>query len=188
MSDSAEDALPEMQRQVQRNLGRCMLLLQQYERLMKAILSRYVISGTSDALHDVGMRNSEKVQRKTMGQLLGELLGTFLVDASSEAAKDAASDSNRQPNAEVNRVMFRSRISMEPERYAQTQRDLEHVVEMRNELVHHLSERFDLWSEAGCASADVHLDVSGNDTALFSSRARSGELPPAVRQLREQCE
>ena len=56
-----------------------MLLLQQYERLMKAIVSSHVISGPADGLHEARRRNSEKTQRKTMGQILGELLVTFLV-------------------------------------------------------------------------------------------------------------
>ena len=30
---------------------------------------------------------------------------------------------------------------------------------MRNELVHHFLERFDLWSVAGCQNADLYLDA-----------------------------
>jgi hypothetical protein len=153
MDASAEDALPEMQGRVQRKLGRCMLLLQQYERLMKAIVSTHVISGPAHELHEVRLRATEKTQHKTMGQLLGELLGTFLVDASSEAAKDEDEEPNGRPNAEGAWVTFRCRISMESEQYAQTRLDLEQVVAMRNELVHHLSERFALWTEEGCAGA-----------------------------------
>jgi hypothetical protein len=29
---------------------------------------------------------------------------------------------------------------------------------MRNELVHHFIENYDIWTEAGCADADAHLD------------------------------
>ena len=37
---------PELQREVQRLLDRCMLRLQQYEQLMKAILARHELAGS----------------------------------------------------------------------------------------------------------------------------------------------
>jgi hypothetical protein len=40
-----EDFNPSMQHEVQRQLGRCLLRLQQYERLMKSMLSRHRLGG-----------------------------------------------------------------------------------------------------------------------------------------------
>jgi hypothetical protein len=42
---STDEALQPLQREVQRLLGRCLLRLQQYERLMKAIVAHHDISG-----------------------------------------------------------------------------------------------------------------------------------------------
>ena len=156
MADTTIDAVTQKQHQVQRKLGRCMLLLQQYERLMKAIVADHSVSGPVDQLDQIRARNTSEVQRKTLGQLVGELTDTFLIDASLEAGANVTDPS---PRPDRDWCAIRFRISMEADRYAQTLRDLEQVVKTRNELVHHFIERFDLWSEQGCLDADVHLDA-----------------------------
>jgi hypothetical protein len=42
--------LTDMQREIQRKFGRNMLLLQQYERLMKSLVAEQSVSGTVDEL------------------------------------------------------------------------------------------------------------------------------------------
>lgn len=47
---------------------------------------------------------------------------------------------------------------MSPERYAKERDDIERVVTIRNELIHHFIEKFDLRSEQGCVDGEAHLD------------------------------
>lgn len=49
---------------------------------------------------------------------------------------------------------------MEPDDHASLEASLKTLVDLRNELVHHLLERFDLWSDDGCARAIEHLDAA----------------------------
>lgn len=46
---------------------------------------------------------------------------------------------------------------MEPDRWRRANAAVEELVQTRNELVHHLIDRFDLWTEEGCAGAARHL-------------------------------
>ena len=48
---------------------------------------------------------------------------------------------------------------MSPERYAQTKDGLAELVALRNDLVHHLIEFYDIFHENGCLSAVTHLDT-----------------------------
>jgi hypothetical protein len=51
-------------------------------------------------------------------------------------------------------------MTMAPDRWAQTKEAVEDLVAMRNDLVHHLIDRFDVWSEEGCVAAVSHLEDS----------------------------
>lgn len=52
---------------------------------------------------------------------------------------------------------FRSSIRMSADDYARTRDSLKELVELRNALVHHIIERFDLQQAAGCVAARDHL-------------------------------
>lgn len=51
INDSGD--LQAQQREVERLLGRCLLRLQQYEHLMKAIVAHHDLSGPDDALNKI---------------------------------------------------------------------------------------------------------------------------------------
>jgi OST-HTH/LOTUS domain len=57
-------------------------------------------------------------------------------------------------------MAFSFRIAMEPERWVQTKAAIKELVAMRNDLVHHLIERFDVWDDEGCLMAIRHLEAS----------------------------
>jgi hypothetical protein len=74
-----EQTGPESQREVQRLLGRCLLRLQQYERLLKTLIARSEISG---AVHEIESRLAERaaeVERLTLGSLMKSLFGEVVV-------------------------------------------------------------------------------------------------------------
>jgi hypothetical protein len=67
------------QREVQRLLGRCLLCLQQYERLMKAIVAHHDLSGSAHALEKIRAARIDGASRKTLGNLVGQLFGSYVV-------------------------------------------------------------------------------------------------------------
>lgn len=152
---TTEDPKPELQRDVQRLLGRCMLRLQQYERLLKTTLAHHELAGALDTLEAQRSAQVEKVTGKTLGQLAKTLFETYVVPDGFE--RNLLPD-DRVPTDRIS-MAFRFNISMEPERWNQTKKAVEEMVTMRNELVHHLIERYDVWTEAGCMGAIQHLDA-----------------------------
>ncbi|HGS8012525.1 OST-HTH/LOTUS domain-containing protein [Pseudomonas aeruginosa] len=57
-------------------------------------------------------------------------------------------------------ISFRCQMELPEGHYAETKAALKELVDLRNELVHHFLQRFDLWSVDGCIAAESYLDES----------------------------
>ena len=146
-------SVPEMQREVQRLMGRCMLRIQQYEKLMKVILASHEMAGPIDQLDARREAQAKKFSGKTLGQLAGELFDSFFVREGEEREFSAADTiPDDRPSMAV-----RSTVVMPEERWCETKAAIAELVSLRNELVHQLIERFDVWAEDGCLAASAHL-------------------------------
>lgn len=148
-----DGSMPDLQRGVQRLLGRCMLRIQQYERVMKAIIAHHELAGPVDVLE---AQRTERVARwsdKTLGTLVKTLFDSYVVRDGYE--REVLPDDK----VATDRISFgfSFRMSMPEERWSMTKAAIEDLVNMRNDLVHHLIERFDLWTEEGCVNAALHL-------------------------------
>ncbi len=137
------------QREVQRLLGRCLLRLQQYERLMKAIVAHHDLSGPAHALENIRAARVDDAFTKTLGTLVGRLFGSCVV---AEGADTAADDTANEP-VDVPHIAMRMQLSLSPEDYVRAQSDLKELVQLRNNLVHHFIDQQDLWSIDGCITA-----------------------------------
>lgn len=149
-----QDPGPALQRNVQRLLGRCMLRLQQYEQLMKALLAHHELAGPVDTLEAQRVSRIEDLSDKTLGTLVKALFATYAVVDGTE--RDLLPE-DKTPTDRIS-MAFSFRLSMPPELLAQTRAAVEGLVGMRNELVHHLIERFHVWTEEGCIAASRHLE------------------------------
>ncbi|WP_242482638.1 OST-HTH/LOTUS domain-containing protein [Thiocystis violacea] len=144
-----DEDLQAQQREVQRLLGRCLLRLQQYERLMKGIVVHHDISGPADELESIRAARVNDASTKTLGTLVGRLFGSCVV---TEGADTAADDTASAP-VDVIHFAMRMQLSLSAEDYVRTQNDLRELVQLRNNLVHHFIDQHDLWSIDGCRAA-----------------------------------
>lgn len=144
---------PETQHEVQRLLGRCMLRLQQYERLMKVVLAHHELAGPVDTLDAQRSSRVEKLSDKSLGQLVKTLFESYAVPDGFE--RELLPESSTP----TDRISFAisQRVTMKPERLAGVRNAVEELVKVRNDLVHHLIEQFELWTDDGCAAAINHL-------------------------------
>ncbi|UVM20057.1 OST-HTH/LOTUS domain-containing protein [Pseudomonas wadenswilerensis] len=150
------DDVPAIQHIVQRKLGRCLLRLQQYERQLKAIVAHVELSGAADRLSIIREQKIAYAQNKTMGTLMGILTESFLTPP-------LPNEEESQIQANVGDqigLRYGCRLEMTAEHYEAMKADLKELVDLRNKLVHHFIERFDLWSESGCQAADGFLEES----------------------------
>ena len=147
---TAEEA-PELQREVQRLLGRCMLRLQQCEAVIKAVVVHYEFSGPASNLAAILEAKSDSMKKVSLGAAVGKLVGTYLVPEGQELPSDDGGPDD------VMWFGFRAQFAMDAAEFAQTELRLREFVDLRNTLVHHFIEQFDLWSVTGCVAARDHL-------------------------------
>lgn len=145
---------PERQREVQRLLGRCLLRLQQYEHLMKHIVAQHELAGPVDTLAGQLAARADELADKTLGTLVKALFETFVV---GDGYERELLPEDKTPADRIS-MAISYRLMMEPRRLAETQATLKDLIAMRNDLVHHLIDRFDLWSDDGCEAAVRHLE------------------------------
>lgn len=128
-------------------LGRCLLRLQQYEKLMKAIVAHHEITATGMPLASNQEQRIADTASKTLGTLVGTLLGSYVTTSETDEASE--------PEARDDIISFKMKmcLSMSAEDYSRTQNDLKELVSMRNDLVHHFIDHHDLWSLDGCRGA-----------------------------------
>ena len=156
-TESVSKQPAELQREVQRMLGRCLLRIQQYERQMKALLTYHNVAGPVARFEVVRAERTESLATKTLGHLVGELTGSFLAASNVETHTRPSDSSEASTGAWLG---FKVQIGMSLEAYNVTVAQLVEVVALRNDLVHHLIERYDLWSDDGCRAARGHLEAS----------------------------
>lgn len=147
---------PDLQRDVQRLLGRCMVRLQQYERLLKAMLAHHEIGGPADELEALREARVQQFSGKSLGQLAQTLFESYVVVTGVEKP---VLDERKVPVDRVS-MSFQMRMEMSAEQWAMTKVAISELVALRNDLVHHLIERFDIWTESGCIAASAHLTQS----------------------------
>lgn len=148
-----EESLQALQREVQRLLGRCLLRLQQYERLIKAIVAHHDIAGPAHALESIRAERIADAATKTLGTLVGYFVGSYVV---TDEADNSDKVEDKAPN-DVMSFRMRTSMSMSAEDYARTEADLKELVLLRNNLVHHFIDKHDLWSLDGCRGANDAL-------------------------------
>jgi hypothetical protein len=164
------------QHEVQRKMGRCLLRLQQYEVLLKSIAAHQAIEGPGNKLQAIRDEKVDALRNKTLGHLVGVLTGSYLTtDLSESTESDATSSDGNVPATGWFRM--RSTVAMSPEAYAETVEQLRELVTLRNDLVHHLVEKFNVWTLDGCRDATAYLDAAyltiDSNYASLSALAKS---------------
>jgi hypothetical protein len=147
---------PALQMDVQRWLGRCLLRLQQYEHLLKWLLAHHEVAGPTEDWEALRERNRERIAGQTLGALANDMFETFLVDKGFERDLLPAA---KKPSDRVS-MAFAVRMALEPGDLERTRAAVKEMVILRNDLVHHFIDRFELWTEEGCGAALRHLEAS----------------------------
>lgn len=138
---------------VQQALGRCLLRIQQYEMLLKRLAAHIDLQGPFDEILNLQQKKADGLQNKTLGQLVRIFTDDYLVTSEDEQA-DAPS------SGQAGWFRFRSRMLLSEKSFLETKSGLMELVSLRNLLVHHFIERFDVRSLPGCNQAQAFLEES----------------------------
>lgn len=139
---------------VQRKLGGCLLRLQQYEILLKAVVANGDVTAHPAQLQAVQDAQVASAHKKTLGGLVSMLGEQYLTVGEGEDSRDAPQGDDT--------AWFRLRcqIRLDTSQYQATTAALKELVALRNELVHHFLLRFNLLQPQGCMAAADYLDAS----------------------------
>lgn len=140
------------QHEVQRKLGRSVLQFQQYEQLLKALLVHLEDSGTIDTVAKEREKRVETFKLQTLGGLVTSASRLLIRSSPLQELPDLKPIPDK--------IHFRMRIGIEfsPEERALIEMEWKKLIELRNGLVHHFIEKFDLSSMDGCRAACEYLD------------------------------
>ena len=154
---AAPETTQEQRSEVHRKLGRCLLRLQQYEILTKDILVAHDQSGAIDDWQGRQQARVAKFAKLTLGQLV-EWMKTSYLTSDLDTKRRGASE----PPDGLNQIWFsfRGGMQMEPESYQRAVSAMEELVELRNDMVHHFLQKFNLWTLTGCSASDAYLEQS----------------------------
>lgn len=159
-----DSSIRALQHDVQRKLGRCMLRVQQYERLMKAILAGMTREGAPATSESTLTGRAAETGGKSLGILLENyFLKEFVVDSSTNSIQLESTGTSAEAQAIAAGLpyfKFRFKMQVAPEDFEQTKQALFKFRDLRNSVVHHLLDRFDLHNESGCLGAIAYLDES----------------------------
>ncbi|MES2686248.1 MAG: hypothetical protein V4706_05455 [Pseudomonadota bacterium] len=181
---SPNPAVQEIQPQVQRKLGRVLILIQQYEALLKAMIIESEIEvkvdadGGAAAVDAFRKKRMEQYRNMTLGMLVRELHETFL---RTSPLPDDDSEPVLCPGKDPLRL--RHHIQLAPEKAALIEADLQSLVTLRNSLVHHFIQQFDIFSVPGCQVALNYLEESYRTVETALNQLREWEYH--MRQIRK---
>ncbi|ADX43937.1 hypothetical protein Acav_0009 [Paracidovorax avenae ATCC 19860] len=150
-------SLAELQRAVQHKLGGCIWRLQQYERLLKAMVANTDLAGEPAQLQVLRDARVASVHRTTLGGLVSLFTGGYLLAEDGSSPTAVADD--KAPGDKL-WFSFQQRMTMSAKRHDAITTELKELVDLRNELVHHLLERYDLAQLDRCEAAVAYLDAS----------------------------
>lgn len=114
------------------------------------------LAGPVDVLEAQRAERTEKLSDKSLGTLVKAMFETYVVPMGFE--RELLPES-KTPEDRI-ALAFSFRMEMTPEDREKAKAAIEDLVELRNQLVHHLIERFDVWTEEGCVTAIRHLEGS----------------------------
>lgn len=150
-----EAALLDLQRTVQRKLGRCLLRLQQVEMLLKALAPHAEVAGPPDQLQTIRDAQVARARKKTMGGLVRMLTDGTLASNATDVPDEDGSETAEGPW-----VRLRFQVVFDAEQFEAAKAWLKELVDLRNQLVHHFLQRFKIRDMQGCTAADAYLDAS----------------------------
>lgn len=174
-----DESIQALKQEVERRLGRCLLMLQKYEHLMKTLVVCQDIAGPITETASIIAGRAAGVASKTLGTLVRELLGAYLATDSDEEAEPSS-----PPKSLFDiRASFRARLQMAHDDLQRTEVGMRDLVALRNNLVHHFIQQHDLRTLEGCKSAldFLHESESRIEREIEQIQAWVADIEQAMR-------
>jgi hypothetical protein len=151
-------SLDDLVKEVQRKIGRNILLFQKLEYLLKYMVANASFSGYSSELEGIISSRKEAVNKQTMGQLVGQ----FVENSNPQNANDSTEpDVLKEPH-----FSFDFKMETDEDSYQEKKASLSKLVLERNNLVHHLLPELNPESFESCKKVERNLDKQADKVLL----------------------
>ena len=135
-----------------RKIGRNVVNLQRFERMLKLIIVRSNVQGYASELVKIHQDRTKETSHRTLGLLVGEFLDTIY------STDDPFSDGPADALNEI-WISHAFRIKSNADSISKRERELREVVEERNSLIHHWLAEVDFDSVYECQKLISRLDA-----------------------------
>ena len=146
---AASTSLEALRNEVLRKIGRNVILFQDLERLLKFLARACRWSGPVSQLQRIDQERVEKYSRKTLGEIVGEIHHVLYADIQETESASEITEA---------RVSFSFSLEPNAELDEQSKKALVGIVKERNDLIHHLLQRWNMFSTDSCQSVSRELD------------------------------
>ncbi|MBC2834077.1 hypothetical protein [Paragemmobacter straminiformis] len=165
---ASADELAPIRAELERMLGKCLLQLQAYELLMKAIASDHATSFAKDDTGTTVRGSRANFERKTLGEVVGHVVGGYFASEGAEMADRPDIYPDFGPVLSV-----RVQITVSDDEFSEMKARLKEFVALRNTLVHQFLAMHDLSSVAGCRAALLVLETTSTQIDQHITEART---------------
>lgn len=198
---ASSDELVAKSREVQRLLGRCLLRIQQLEKLLKAVVTVQHHYGSGADSAQLAQQRASQVAKLGMGDLVDFILAEVLHVRTGQVGPDGleaerpsrrgasngqsktAALAKRHDQAQAKamadqRPWFTSKLTMSagPEEAREITERLTSLVQLRNRVVHHFCDDHEIRTEAGCDRATAFLEQTDASLAQHMDHLRKWAL------------
>lgn len=142
--------------ELQRKVGRNILVYQKIELAMKDLLAKNNTSGKTDELSKVFEKRLQDNRKKTLGGLTQSFINDFY-----------KSDEKGEHEFDDNKPSIGLNISIKTEDVSEIEKNYQGVVSSRNFIVHNFLERYIFASVEDCAEAEAYLDFEYDKAKIF---------------------
>ncbi|MPW35859.1 hypothetical protein [Vibrio sp. B1Z05] len=149
---------------VLQKVGRNVLLYQQLEGLLKALLSMGSISGKPNELEQLRKDKQRSIAKQTMGGVVQQYVGEIL--------SIEGEGTNTTHNEQEDYISISRTLEVSPKHFTTIQQSLKKLVLERNELIHHFLPSFDPSSSENCINVAKELDAQSKyiRAEIFNTR------------------
>ena len=148
-----KEDLDELRNEVLRKVGRNVVLFQQFEVMLKFLVTNGRLSGYVLDLEGIKAQQKAKVMKQTLGQVASQ----FLENTHGEYHQ--VDEDLPELKEKGGHISFSFRIESDEKYYLKTKENLAKIIQERNDLIHHFPLNFNLNTIESLKEAESYLDA-----------------------------
>lgn len=145
--------LDDLRNEVLRKVGRNVVLFQQFEVMLKLLVTHGRLSGYVHDIENIKEQRKAKVMKQTLGQVAGQFV------ENTHGENHEVDEDLPDLKEKGGHISFSFRIQSDEKCYQKTKENLAKIILERNDLIHHFPLNFNLNAVESLIAAENYLDA-----------------------------